>query len=191
MTRQLFPDNEFALQSIPRRQDLIPKLVRINDANEMHIVRLTGALTRCLEFQDAQVETPQDRPFNERHILDVLKRYGLLDLKQDPFAEAERSLIDLAIQLLKVMTCPPLPHPKEPDQGKGDADDGGDHRCADAKNKVWPNQSVELGDVRSVHTIKLQPTAHTLPGTRDAGKGCREAELPGKGAGCVTVGSSV
>ena len=41
----------------------------IDDADQLHVVRLAGALARRLELQDVQVEALEQRPLDEGHVL--------------------------------------------------------------------------------------------------------------------------
>ena len=56
----------------------IAELLCIDDADQLHVMRLTIALTGRLELDDAEVELAQDGSFDEGHVLDVLEWNGLL-----------------------------------------------------------------------------------------------------------------
>ena len=50
-------------------------------------MRLPGAVPGRLELERREVELLEQRPLDEGDILDVLERYGLLDLEDDPLIE--------------------------------------------------------------------------------------------------------
>ena len=65
---------------------------RVDDADQLHVMRLTGALPNGLKLEDGEVKALQQWAFDEGHILDVFERNGLLDLKNDALAIAQRVL---------------------------------------------------------------------------------------------------
>ena len=136
-------------QRLAAFQNFVSERMRIDDARELHVVRLPRAVARGLELERREVELLEQRSLDEGHILDVLERDRLLDLEDDALAEAQRAVGDLTLELVEVVPRPPLADAEEPDQRERDADDREDHRESDRDHKVGAIQRVELRDMRS------------------------------------------
>lgn len=93
-------------------EDLLAQRMRVDDADPLLAVRLALTLAGGLHAQDAQVEEPHDGAFDEGHVLDVLRRDGLLHPAQDALAELQRAVVQRAAQPVEVVPCTPLARPQ-------------------------------------------------------------------------------
>lgn len=136
---------------LARGEDPIAEILRVDDARQLHVMRLPRAVARGFKFDGAQVEAAKQRALNERDVLNVLERDRLLDLKEDALAEPQRAVGELALQQVVVVPRPPLPHTAEPDKRHWDTDDADDHRETDSDDEIRPVERVKPGimdDVR-------------------------------------------
>jgi hypothetical protein len=132
-------------QHIALGQDALAQLRGVDHPHQLHLVALVGALAGRLEAQHAEVETAQQRAFDEGHVLDVLQRDGLLDLHQDALAKAQCGLAQLALQPIEVVAGPPGAHTAQPQQRQGQADDGHGQHPGPVDHEVGAQQRVEGG----------------------------------------------
>src|SRR4029453_19091618 len=102
------------LQRFASREDVPAEPIRIDDPDQPHGMRLTLALPGGFELEYAQVELSEHRTLYERHVLDVLERDSLLDLKQGPFAKSGGRVAKLAFELVVVVARPPLADAEKP-----------------------------------------------------------------------------
>ena len=147
---------------LARGEDPIAEILCVDDPRQLHVMRLTGAVTRGLKLDGAQVEAAKHRTLNERDVLDVFKGDRLLDLEENALAEPQRAVGKLALQQVVVVPRPPLPHTAEPDQRHREADDGDDHRQSDRDDKVRPVERVKPGIMDDVRCKSFHRTARYL-----------------------------
>ncbi len=140
----------------------IAEILRVDDPRQLHVMRLTRAVSRSLKLDGAQVEAAKHRALNERDVLDVLKGDRLLDLKEDALAEPQRPVGKLALQQVVVVPRPPLPHAAEPDERHREGDDGDDHRETDRDDEVRTVERVKPGSMDDVRCWGFHQKARYL-----------------------------
>ena len=162
-------------QAFATGENFIAQRVRVDDADQLHAVRLARTLARGLHAQDAQVVEPQDGAFDEGHVLDVLQRDGLLHPEQDALAELQRAIVQRAAQPVEVVPCPPLSRPQYPHQDQRCAEDGQQQVPRHHRHQIRPDQRIERGVQR---------------GRLGKGVGCRHGRLQSGCAILACLGSS-
>jgi hypothetical protein len=133
-------------QRFTRVDDVIAKCLRVNDAREMHVVRLSRAVSRRFKLERAQMEVAQDGSFDKRDILNVFQRDGLLNLKQNALAKAQRLVADLALEQSKVVMRPPLTDAAKPNQREWQSNASACHGEADGDHEIRANERIEFRD---------------------------------------------
>ena len=133
------------LQCITRFENPIAEILRIDDAGEMHVVGLTCTTASGFELECAQVKVPQDRTFDKSDILNVFQRDRLFHGHQNAFSIAQFLRVQMTIELVEIMPCPPLAHTKKPDDGKWDSNERYCQYEADLHHKIRANQGIEFG----------------------------------------------
>jgi hypothetical protein len=134
--------------------------MRVNDASEMHVVRLPRCVSRSLKFQRTQMKFAQQRAFDKGYVLNVFERNGFLNGEDDAFAKAQRFVAQLAFELVKIMLRPPLAYATKPDEGERQADDRDRHRESNRHNQIRANEGIE-GSARGK---ALRNVRHTVLG---------------------------
>ena len=83
------------LQRVARVQNLVAKIVGVDNAGEAHVVGLSGTAAGGFEFEGAQMEMPQNRASDERHILNIFQWDGFFHGHQNAFAVAQCFFIEV------------------------------------------------------------------------------------------------
>ena len=136
-------------QRLAAFQNFVSERMRIDDARELHVVRLPDAVTCGFEFERREMKLFEERPLDKGDILDIFERHRLLDLEDDALAEPQCAFGDVALQFVEVVPRPPLADAAEPHDRERQADDRAHHRESDRDHKVGAIQRVELRDMRS------------------------------------------